>query len=72
MRHVGSAARAVAGAVAANPVGYVIPCHRVIRKLGVLGGYRWGPSRKKAIVGWESARRFGDAEVGEELALAAG
>ncbi|HEU0016082.1 MAG TPA: methylated-DNA--[protein]-cysteine S-methyltransferase [Longimicrobium sp.] len=64
------AARAVAGAVAANPVGYVIPCHRVIRKLGVLGGYRWGPSRKKAIVGWESARRFGDVEVGEEAELA--
>jgi AraC family transcriptional regulator, regulatory protein of adaptative response / methylated-DNA-[protein]-cysteine methyltransferase len=49
-------ARATAGAVAANPVAYVIPCHRVIRKLGVIGGYRWGAARKQAMIGWEAAQ----------------
>ena len=51
-----SAARAVSRAVATNPVAYLIPCHRVIRKMGMLGGYRWGMPRKKAILGWEMAR----------------
>jgi len=50
------ASRAVAGAVARNPVGYLIPCHRVIRGLGALGGYRWGTARKRAMLGWEAAR----------------
>jgi len=49
-----SAARAVGNAVAENPVAYIIPCHRVIRDLGDLGGYRWGAVRKKAILGWEA------------------
>lgn len=67
------AVRAVASAVGANQVAYVIPCHRVIRKLGAFGGYRWGMERKKAIVGWEAARTFGDdvdAEPAEERAVA--
>lgn len=50
------AARAVGQAVGANPLAFIIPCHRVIRKMGVLGGYRWGAARKMAMVGWELAR----------------
>jgi AraC family transcriptional regulator of adaptative response/methylated-DNA-[protein]-cysteine methyltransferase len=50
------AARAIGTAVSHNPVGYLIPCHRVIRQAGNLGDYRWGSSRKKAILGWEAAR----------------
>ena len=50
-----SAARAVGNAVAKNPVGYVIPCHRVIRKAGLVGNYHWGTARKKAILAWESS-----------------
>lgn len=44
------AARAVARAVSSNPVGYLIPCHRVIRSDGRVGGYRWGEARKRAIL----------------------
>lgn len=51
------AARAVGGAVAANAIGLLIPCHRVIRESGEVGDYRWGPSRKLALLGWEAARR---------------
>jgi AraC family transcriptional regulator of adaptative response/methylated-DNA-[protein]-cysteine methyltransferase len=51
-----SAARAVGQAVGANPVAYLIPCHRVIRGVGALGGYRWGPARKRAMLAWEAAR----------------
>jgi AraC family transcriptional regulator of adaptative response/methylated-DNA-[protein]-cysteine methyltransferase len=50
------ASRAVGSATGSNPIGYLIPCHRVIRQAGGLGEYRWGSSRKKAILGWESAR----------------
>ena len=50
------ACRAVASAVAANPVGYLVPCHRVIRKSGELHHYRWGSSRKKAMLGWEACQ----------------
>jgi AraC family transcriptional regulator, regulatory protein of adaptative response / methylated-DNA-[protein]-cysteine methyltransferase len=49
------AARAVAGAVGANPVAWIIPCHRVLRSLGALGGYRWGIERKQAMLVWEAA-----------------
>jgi AraC family transcriptional regulator, regulatory protein of adaptative response / methylated-DNA-[protein]-cysteine methyltransferase len=44
------AVRAVAGAVASNPVAVLIPCHRVIRSNGELGGYRWGKSRKRRLL----------------------
>jgi AraC family transcriptional regulator of adaptative response/methylated-DNA-[protein]-cysteine methyltransferase len=50
-----TASRAVAGAVAANRVAVVIPCHRVIRTGGALGGYRWGLARKRALVDAEAA-----------------
>lgn len=52
-----TAQRAVASAVARNPVSFLIPCHRVIRRSGALGEYRWGTDRKRAIVAWEAARR---------------
>ncbi len=50
------AVRAVASAIAANPVAYIIPCHRVLRSSGELGGYRWGMDRKRAMLGREMAR----------------
>jgi len=51
------AARAVAGAVAANPIAYLIPCHRVLRATGAIGGYRWGTIRKRAMLAREFASR---------------
>ncbi|MCF0050656.1 methylated-DNA--[protein]-cysteine S-methyltransferase [Dyadobacter chenwenxiniae] len=51
-----AAVRAVGSAVGDNPIAYLIPCHRVIRKEGMLGEYRWGSLRKKALIGWEAAR----------------
>ena len=56
-----SAARAAAGAVARNPVAYLIPCHRVIRKSGRMHRYRWGSARKKAILGWEAGHNTPEA-----------
>ncbi len=50
------APRAVGTAIGSNPVGFLIPCHRVIQGTGKLGGYRWGETRKSAIVGWEMAQ----------------
>jgi len=52
-----AASRAVGTAVGQNPLAYLIPCHRVIRETGVLGGYHWGLERKRAIIAWESAAR---------------
>lgn len=49
-----TACRAVASAVAANPVAWLIPCHRVIRKSGEIHHYRWGSTRKKIMLGWEA------------------
>ncbi len=48
-----TAARAIGNAVGANPVAFMIPCHRVIQQSGALGGYRWGPLRKQVIQSWE-------------------
>ena len=57
-RQLGSpnASRAVGTAIGSNPVAFLIPCHRVIRSTGVIGGYMWGSTRKTAIIGWEGAR----------------
>ena len=51
-----AAARAVGSAVGRNPISFVVPCHRVMRKDGGLGGYHWGVTRKQAIIGWEAGR----------------
>jgi AraC family transcriptional regulator of adaptative response/methylated-DNA-[protein]-cysteine methyltransferase len=51
------ASRAVGAAVGRNPVAGIIPCHRVVRADGALGGYMWGPERKAAILQWEKLRR---------------
>ncbi len=48
-----NAARAVGNAVGANPIAILIPCHRVIRADGKIGGYRWGTTRKNEILAWE-------------------
>jgi AraC family transcriptional regulator of adaptative response/methylated-DNA-[protein]-cysteine methyltransferase len=50
------ASRAVGSAVGANPIAYLIPCHRVILSTGAFGNYHYGTTRKKAILGWEQAR----------------
>ena len=57
--HIGlpGATRAVGTAVGRNPIPFIIPCHRVIRKMGEFGQYGGGRERKMAMIGWESARR---------------
>ena len=50
------AMQAVGSAVGSNHIAYLIPCHRVIRKDGILGEYRWEATRKKSIIGWEMAK----------------
>jgi AraC family transcriptional regulator of adaptative response/methylated-DNA-[protein]-cysteine methyltransferase len=52
-----TAVRAVGNAVGANPISYLIPCHRVVRSTGAIGNYRWGSRRKSAMLAWEGARR---------------
>jgi len=58
-----TATRAVGSAVAANPIAYLIPCHRVIRAMGSFGDYRWGATRKQAMIGWEMAVRQSEAAI---------
>jgi AraC family transcriptional regulator, regulatory protein of adaptative response / methylated-DNA-[protein]-cysteine methyltransferase len=50
------AMRAVGSAVGRNPISFLIPCHRALRRDGGLGGYHWGLPAKRAILAWESAR----------------
>lgn len=51
------AQRAVGTALGNNPVVVLIPCHRVIQSSGIIGNYRYGPTRKNAIIGWEAAQK---------------
>lgn len=62
-----NASRAVGSAVGANPVSYLIPCHRVIRASGELGGYAWGVDRKRVMLALETGRT---TEDGRELRAA--
>ncbi len=61
-----TAARAVGNAIGQNPIGFLIPCHRVVRKVGGASNYRWGAARKRAMLGWEASQssqvnRFAEA-----------
>ncbi len=60
-----SAHRAAANAIAANPVSFLVPCHRVITKSGKIHRYRWGASRKKAMIGWEASNLAGLTDLDE-------
>ncbi|AXH13667.1 6-O-methylguanine DNA methyltransferase [Malaciobacter mytili] len=51
------AVRAVANAIGSNPIGYLIPCHRVLGKSGAMTGYRWGVERKKILVAYEALKK---------------
>ncbi len=65
------ASRAVGTAVGSNPVSYLIPCHRVIRSTGELGGYAWGPDRKRTMLALETSRgEMGDSESDRSSAVA--
>jgi AraC family transcriptional regulator of adaptative response/methylated-DNA-[protein]-cysteine methyltransferase len=61
--HIGNpqASRAVGTAIGANAIAYLIPCHRVIRSTGELGGYRWGVDRKASLLGYEACYWSGNA-----------
>ena len=68
-RHIGrpAAPRAVGSAVGRNPISFVVPCHRVLRGDGNLGGYHWGLTRKRALIGWEKGRLIsGDQSIAVE------
>jgi AraC family transcriptional regulator of adaptative response/methylated-DNA-[protein]-cysteine methyltransferase len=56
--HIGqpTASRAVGAAVGANPISFVVPCHRALGKSGALTGYHWGLTRKRAMLGWEAGK----------------
>ena len=70
-----SAARAVGTAVGRNPISFIVPCHRVLRGDGGLGGYYWGLTRKQAMIAWEialsSSRPNSLREIGQAHGLAA-
>ncbi|HEY7804236.1 MAG TPA: methylated-DNA--[protein]-cysteine S-methyltransferase, partial [Orrella sp.] len=53
------AARAVGSAVGANQIGFLVPCHRVVRQDGVIGQFRWGSDVKQRLLEWESRLTHG-------------
>lgn len=61
-RYIGNpgAARAIGAAAGRNPIACLIPCHRVIRQMGSLGGYRWGTARKRLLLAWEHGATAGE------------
>jgi AraC family transcriptional regulator of adaptative response/methylated-DNA-[protein]-cysteine methyltransferase len=61
-----TATRAVGTAVGKNPIAYLIPCHRVIRVSGALGGYRWGLDRKASILEWEANQLSPPSDYAQE------
>lgn len=52
-----NAPRAVGTAIGSNQVGFIIPCHRVIKSVGGIGEFRWGSTRKRAMIGWEASKK---------------
>lgn len=60
------AARAVGSAVGRNPISFAVPCHRVLRKDGAFGGYHWGMTRKRALIGWEAAQMQASSDRSED------
>jgi AraC family transcriptional regulator of adaptative response/methylated-DNA-[protein]-cysteine methyltransferase len=60
--------RAVGNAVAHNAISWLVPCHRVIRKTGVVNHYRWGSGRKRAMLGWEAAQASAAPDTGRAAA----
>lgn len=62
-----TATRAVGNAIGNNPIAYLIPCHRVIRESGELGGYRWGLERKTMLLGWEACHTNQDSNQVSKL-----
>lgn len=66
------AARAVGTAIGSNPVAWIIPCHRVIQKVGDVGGYRWGELTKKTLVGFEAASNSSEVHKNSVRRLATG
>jgi AraC family transcriptional regulator of adaptative response/methylated-DNA-[protein]-cysteine methyltransferase len=63
-----AATRAVARACATNPVALVVPCHRVVRENGDLGGYRWGVARKQSLLEQERVTASHEASTREQAA----
>ena len=61
------AVQEVGKAMMTNPIAYIIPCHRIIYKIGIIGNYKWGSARKRAILGWEAARRNRNHEYDQFL-----
>jgi AraC family transcriptional regulator of adaptative response/methylated-DNA-[protein]-cysteine methyltransferase len=50
--------QAVGSAIGRNPVAYLVPCHRVLKKAGQISEYRWGSERKSALIAWEASHQL--------------